>query len=147
MTALVFVDTNVLLYAADTRDARKQKDAQAWREFLWGTGRGRISFQVIQEFYANALRIRPSAAGEARAEARDLLGWEPIAIDEAVLERAWTTQDRYQLSFWDALVVAAAKEAGCAYLLTEDLQAGQELDGVMVVNPFVTGPEQICEKQ
>ena len=143
MTALVFVDTNVLLYAVDAADPIKQKAAGSWRAYLWRTGRGRLSFQVIQEFYANALRIRPGAARETRAEARDLLGWKPVVIDAEVLERAWTIQERYQISFWDALIVSAAKAARCGYLLTEDLQAGQDLDGVVVVNPFLSTPDSL----
>jgi len=64
-------------------------------------------------------------------------------MDERTLERSWRIQERYQLSFWDALVVAAAKAASCRYLLTEDLQAGQDLDGLVVVNPFLDDPESL----
>jgi predicted nucleic acid-binding protein len=60
-----------------------------------------------------------------------------------ILEQGWKIQDRYRLSHWDALIVAAAKAASCRYLLTEDLQAGQELDGVEVVNPFMRDPESV----
>ena len=55
----------------------------------------------------------------------------------------WKIQDRYRFSYWDALIVAAAKMASCRYLLTEDLQAGQKLDGIEVVNPFLRGPELV----
>jgi predicted nucleic acid-binding protein len=60
-------------------------------------------------------------------------------VNAITLEHGWKIQDRYKLSFWDALIVAAAKQALCGYLLTEDLQAGQDIDGVMVVNPFRSG--------
>jgi|SRR5438067_7523063 len=136
MTALVFVDTNVLVYTLDNRYPQKQTAAAAWREGLWKAARGRISYQVLQECYAQLVRIWPDKRQEARAEIRDLLAWKPVPIDAAILERAWKLQDRFQLSFWDALIVAAAKSASCSYLLTEDLQAGQDLDGVLVVNPF-----------
>jgi predicted nucleic acid-binding protein len=66
---------------------------------------------------------------DARAEIRDLLKWKPVLVDEVVIERGWKIQDRYKLSFWDALIVAAARQSWCGYLLTEDLQAGQEIDG------------------
>jgi predicted nucleic acid-binding protein len=59
-----------------------------------------------------------------------------VAIDATILDRGWKIQDRYNLSFWDALIVAAAKSVPCRYLLTEDLQADQDLDGIVVVNPF-----------
>ena len=136
MTALVFVDTNVLIYAHDLADPEKQRMAQVWRAELWKNGRGRISFQVLQEFYAKVTQKRPAARDEVRAEVRDLLAWRPVPVDAVLLERGWKIQDRYQLSFWDALIVAAAITSSCRFLLTEDLNSGQDLDGVLVVNPF-----------
>ena len=140
MTAPVFVDTNVLIYALDEADRKKQQLAQAWRMELWKSRRGRISYQVLQEFYVKVTQKWPTARERARAEVRDLLAWQPVAADATLLERAWKIQDRYRLSFWDALIVAAARVASCRYLLTEDLQADQEIDGVLVVNPFAHGP-------
>jgi len=99
MTATVFVDTNVLIYALDAANLKKQEAARVWRTELWKSGRGRISYQVLQEFYAKVTRTWPGARREARAEVRDLLAWHPVAVDDRVLERAWTIQDRYQLSF------------------------------------------------
>ncbi len=140
MTAPVFVDTNVLIYALDDADLKKQDAARAWRAKLWRSRRGRISFQVLQEFYVKVTQKFPLAKLEARSEVRDLLAWRPIVIDEALIERAWTIQDRYQFSFWDALIVAAAKSSSCRFLLTEDLQANQELDGIFVIDPFQSDP-------
>jgi predicted nucleic acid-binding protein len=137
MTAPVFVDTNVLLYAMDKANLQKQHMAQNWRAELWKSRRGRISFQVLQEFYANVAQKWPALRDQARAEVRDLTAWRPVSVDSAVLEQAWKIQDRYHLSFWDSLIVAAAKAASCRYLLTEDLQPGQDLNGVLVVNPFL----------
>jgi len=143
MTGPVFVDTNVLLYAIDDAEPEKQAAARAWRTALWKSRAGRISFQVLQEFYVNVRQKWPSAAEAARAEIRDLLAWRPVSVDGALLERGWKIQERYRLSFWDAMIVAAANTAGCLYLLTEDIQRGQTLDGVMVVSPFQTTPESI----
>jgi predicted nucleic acid-binding protein len=140
MIANVFVDTNVFLYALDRANLDKQAVAQSWRAELWRTRRGRISVQVLQEFYANVIRKWPAARDDARAEIRDLLAWRPIPIDADLIEEAWSVQDRYGLSFWDTLIVAAAKSSSCQYLLTEDLQAGQDLNGVIVVNPFHHSP-------
>ena len=67
----------------------------------------------------------------------------PVVTDATVLEQGWKIQDCYQLVYWDALMVAGAKAALCRYLLTEDLQAGQKVDGIEVVNPFIAGPESI----
>jgi predicted nucleic acid-binding protein len=143
MTANVFVDTNVLIYAVDQADLKKHLAAQSWRAWLWETSRGRTSFQVLQEFYVNAMKKQPSARVEIRKEISDLMTWQPIVLDAGVLARAWIIEDRHGISFWDSLIVAAARVAGCRYLLTEDLQRGQELDGVMVVNPFLSEPTSL----
>jgi len=143
MSASVFVDTNVLLYALDRADLLKQEKARAWRAELWKRKCGRISIQVLQEFYANVLRKWPSASELARSEIRNLMAWRPVVVDIDLLEHSWKMQDRYRLSFWDSLIVAAAKSSACRFLLTEDLQAGQELDGIIVINPFHDHPASL----
>jgi predicted nucleic acid-binding protein len=144
MAAPVFVDTNVFLYALDQADRKKQLAARAWRDELWKSRLGRISFQVLQEFYVKATQKWPENRDEARAEVKDLLAWGPVTVDAAILERGWRLQDRFQLSFWDALIVSAAKSIGCRYLLTEDLQTNQDLDGLIVVSPFLADPGSIA---
>ena len=143
MTAPVFVDTNVLLYAVDTTEAEKHRAASAWRTELWKSRRGRLSHQVLQEFYVQAVRKNPKAADAAEAEVRDLFAWDPVVVDAPVIEEAWRLRKRFDLSFWDALIVGAAKAAGCLYLLTEDLSHGQDLDGVRVVSPFRVAPPDL----
>jgi predicted nucleic acid-binding protein len=143
MTAPVFVDSNIFLYAVDDADPRKQRVARDWRAELWKSRLGRVSFQVLNEFYVNAVRLKRGASDEARAEVRDLLAWNPVVVDAAVIERGWKLQDRYQLAFWDSLIVAAAKTASAGFLLTEDFQDGQTFDGVEVVNPFLRGPASV----
>ncbi|HEV2194626.1 MAG TPA: PIN domain-containing protein [Candidatus Acidoferrum sp.] len=143
MNGLVFVDTNVLIYALDSTDPRKHEAAAVWRAFLWDTKRGRLSFQVLQEFYAQAIRKWPSFRKTARTEVRDLFAWQPIPVDALLVQQSWEIQDRYHISFWDSLIVAAAKSASCGYLLTEDLQDGQDFDGVRVINPFRNDPASV----
>jgi predicted nucleic acid-binding protein len=143
MTAPVFVDTNVLLYAVDTTDPEKHRSAAAWRLELWKSRRGRLSFQILQEFYVQAVRKNPLGADAAEAEVRDLFAWDPVVVDAPVIEAAWHLRKRFNLSFWDALVVGAAKAAGCSHLLTEDLSHGQDLDGVRVVSPFRVAPPDL----
>lgn len=143
MSALVFVDTNVLLYALDDADGTKQAAARSWRSELWKSKRGRLSFQVLQEFYAVVERKWPASRSEARAEIRDLLVWRPVPTDGDVLDRGWDIQDRYGLSFWDSLIVAAAMTSSCRYILTEDLQHKQELDDIVVLNPFQCQPNSL----
>lgn len=140
MTATVFVDTNVFIYAIDKADPAKMAAARAWRSELWKSRRGRVSMQVLQEFYAKSTQKWPGGRTQARAEVMDLLAWDPLPITVPLLELGWRMQDLFQLSFWDSLIVAAAKACGCAYLLTEDLQVGQDFSGVTVVSPFLTQP-------
>ena len=136
MTGPVFVDTNVLIYALDQADPKKHRAAREWRAELWSRREGRISFQVLEEFYAQVRHKWPNARQPARSEVRDLLAWRPVVIDGTLLEQAWKIQDRFPMSFWDALIVAAAKAASCRCLLSEDFQDGQDLDGLRVVSPF-----------
>ena len=143
MTAPVFVDSNIFLHAVDDADPRKQQVARDWRAELWKSRLGRVSFQVLNEFYVNAMRLKPGGSEQARAEVRDLLAWSPVAVDAAVIERGWKLQDRYQISYWDSLIVAAARAASCGFLLSEDFQNGQLMDGVEVVNPFLRGPGSV----
>jgi predicted nucleic acid-binding protein len=84
---------------------------------------------------------------EIQAEIEELFDWEPIVINSQLLKASWKIQERYKLSFWDSLIVAAAKASSCRYLLTEGLQAGQELDGVLVVSPFRSEPGTISSQE
>lgn len=80
---------------------------------------------------------------EIQAEIHDLLEWHPVVINSDILEHSWEVQARYKISFWDSLIVSAAKVASCRYLLTEDLQEGQDMEGMVVVNPFKSEPGAI----
>lgn len=139
MTDAIFVDTNVLVYARDASEPEKQRQAAAWIAHLWESRRGRLSVQVLQEFYVTVTqKLSPGMTRDAaRRDVRSLTVWRPVTIDAPILERAWTVQDRHHLAFWDGLIVAAAQAAGCRYLLTEDFQPDQQLDDLAVVNPFV----------
>lgn len=139
----VFVDTNVLLYSEDTADTAKHNAARRWLAELWQRRCGRLSAQVLNEFYANATRkLQPAMpAGDARAEVRRYQRWQPWLNDHSTVETAWAVESRYRLSYWDSLVVAAAQQQGCELLLSEDLQHEQQIDNVRIINPFRVGPE------
>lgn len=143
MSVPVFVDTNVFIYSIDLADPKKQQASQSWLAELWTGGNGRISFQVLQEFYSKVCQKDPVARDSVRAAIRDLLVWNPVTVNGGILDRSWKLQDRYRLSFWDSLIVAAAKSVSCRYLLTEDLQDGQSLDGLLVISPFKHDPSSI----
>ncbi len=138
----VFVDTNVLVYARDSSDPRRQATAASWLEELWRSRTGRISSQVLQEYYVIVTRkLRPGLPeAMARDDVRALAEWEPIPAGVEVMERAWELEQKHKLSFWDAMIVAAAVSARATTLLTEDLQDGAEIAGVRIVNPFRSSP-------
>lgn len=140
MTATYFVDTNVLVYARDPGEIDKHPVAVDWLQYLWQTRTGRLSVQVLQEYYQVVTRrLQPGRPRDlARADVRDLELWNPQTINAAVLEKAWSVEDRYGFSWWDALIIGAAQHVRCRYLLSEDLQHGQELEGLTVLNPFET---------
>jgi predicted nucleic acid-binding protein len=142
-TTGVFVDANILIYSEDGADPAKQQAALAWLTVLWQRGMGRISTQVLNEFYLLATRKinPPMPAGDARAEVRRYELWQPWQTDHATVESAWAVESRYGLHYRDSLVVAAAQHLGCRYLLSEDLAHEQHYGGVQVINPFKTGIE------
>lgn len=139
----VFVDTNVLLYAEDLADAAKHRAALDWLRALWLRRCGRLSTQVLHEFYVNATRkLRPAMPmGDARAEVRRYQRWQPWLVDQVTVDTAWALESRFSLNYWDALMAAAALQQGCTLLLTEDLQHDQMIDGLRIVNPFLASPE------
>ncbi len=138
----VFVDTNVLVHLRDPSDPDKHAAAARWMAWLWREGAGRISVQVLQEFYQTMTRkLDPPADTElVRDDIAALSTWDPVATDADLLEEAWRGEDRYGLSWWDSLIVAQALSAGCGTLLTEDLQHGQDLFGLRVVSPYAVEP-------
>jgi len=141
MTVLYFADTNLLIYARDPRrDPVKHQRARQWLEQLWRDRSGRLSTQVLNEYYAVVKqKLTPALSpDEAQIEIRTFFAWRPHVLDTATIEQAWQVQGRYRFNWWDALIVAAAQLSGCGQLLTEDLQAGQNLEGVVVVNPFAS---------
>ncbi|MBM3509296.1 MAG: PIN domain-containing protein [Alphaproteobacteria bacterium] len=133
-----FVDSNVLVYARDSTETAKQRQAHRWLEHLWRTREGRLSFQVLHEYYVTVTaKLVPGLSLEdARDDVRALYAWQPLAIDDVVVAGAWRVQDRHGFSWWDSLIVAAAQVLDCDYLLTEDLQHNQSIDGVTIVDPF-----------
>ena len=141
-----FVDTNLLVYARDSSEPLKQQQALKWMSHLWSSRTGRLSFQVLQEFYITVTeKLRPGMdIKAARQDIRSFMVWKPLPVNIDVLERAWPIQDRYHISWWDALIVSAAQLADCQYLLTEDLQNGQKFGKVQTVNPFLTPPDSLA---
>jgi predicted nucleic acid-binding protein len=149
MTAPVFVDTNILLYARDASEPVKQPRAVQWLERLWQQQTGRTSVQALNEFYYNAVRkLKPGLTAEdAWDDVKSYSSWMPQALDAELLLRARDLELRYRLNWWDCLIVAAAQAQNCALLLTEDLQDRAVYGGVTVRNPFllcVSEASEVC---
>ena len=133
-----FVDSNVLIYAHDVDAGRKRDVAKALLRDLWLARTGVLSTQVLHEFYVNVTRkIRtPVSKAAARAVVATYIPWclEPETSD---VNEAFRVEDEARISFWDALIVVAAARSGATRVLSEDLNPGQIISGVTVINPFV----------
>ena len=140
---LVFVDTNVLLYVLDSTDPRKQAAAREWVEALWSSGHGRLSWQVLNEYYENAVRKLRGPAKVVRSTVEGYAEWGLAEWNLSLLRRGWHWTDQADVSYWDSLIVAAAETTGCRYLLSEDFQEGRSFGSVQVINPFHTEPAAI----
>lgn len=134
--AEVFVDTNVFVYAFDATEADKQ--ARAIRVLDDLGHRATLSTQVMVEFHHTVTRRLPMAltASQALDVLRDLATLNVVATDARLVIEAAELAESSQLSIWDAAIVAAAARAGCTSVLTEDLNAGQVIAGVEVIDPF-----------
>ena len=139
MSDVVFVDTNILVYAHDADAGLKRERAIEKLRPLWEADAGRLSVQVLQELYVNV--TQKLATRVARSTAREVVStyaaWirQPTTAD--TVSRATDIAELAQISFWDALIVASAEQAGAAELYSEDLNDGQSIAGVKVVNPLL----------
>ena len=133
------VDTNVVVYAYDLSAGKRQKQAESLLDQLWQSRTGCLSIQVLQEFYNIVTRklTHPLSSRHAYDIVADLGQWHvhQPAVDDIL--GAIQIQQRYQMSFWDALIVRSATQLGCTILWSEDLNNGQLYDGVEVRNTFI----------
>jgi predicted nucleic acid-binding protein len=137
MNAKFFVDTNVLFYAHDRTSGDKHARAQRLVQELWESGGGIVSTQVLQEFCVNVRRAnRALPLADLRELIENYSRWQIVTNGVASVLGALELQERYQLSFWDALIVQAAQTAGAGVLYSEDLNDQQMYGSVRAVNPF-----------
>lgn len=138
MSAKTFIDTNVLLYAHDFDAGDKHRTAKDLLEELWTNRTGVLSTQVLQEFYVNVTRkiARPLSNIMARTIVDTYAVW-CIDMTFADISTAFRVEDQARISFWDALIFAAAIKSGADCVVSEDLNAGQKIAGIRVVNPFL----------
>jgi predicted nucleic acid-binding protein len=132
-----FVDTNVLLYAL-SRDPEERDKAKRANEIL-AAGDAALSVQVLQELYVQATRESrpdPLTHDQAVKLVESLLRFPVAEITSRTMLAATATRERFQISYWDAAIIEAARSLGCDVVLSEDLSDGQDYAGVRVENPF-----------
>ena len=138
MSDKTFIDTNILIYAHDKDAGQKYLISSKIIRDLWEHRTGIISTQILQEFYVNVTRkiANPIPKPRVREIIESYMAWHVELNDVVTLLAASEIEERHQLSFWDALVVAAASNAKADRLITEDLNHGQTIEGIMIHNPF-----------
>lgn len=138
MSDKAFVDTNILVYAYDLVAGVKNERARALVEKFWSAGGGVVSTQVLQELCINLRRkaMKPLTIGETLRLIEDYSDWEIVVNTHNSVIEALTIEARYQISFWDALILQAAEKSGASILYSEDFSDGQIYGSVRVVNPL-----------
>ncbi len=136
-TNKVFFDSNILIYFADNRDERKQKIADKLVKTASENENGIISTQSLQEFYSATTRKQLCTSSQAKEYARNFSeSFNVHQVDLELIFKAIDISIKNKISFWDSLIVSAAEESGCVIVYSEDLNDGQIINGVRVVNPF-----------
>lgn len=139
MSGKTFIDTNVLIYAHDVDATEKHQIAKTVLRTLWTKRAGVLSTQVLQEFYVNVTRKiqSPLSKDLARLVVSSYAIW-CVDTTPAEISTAFRIEDESGIGFWDALIVSAAAKSGATRILSEDLNAGQRIAGVLVENPFAS---------
>jgi len=139
MSGKQFLDTNILIYAHDLDAGPRHKVAASLVAELWESGQGVISVQVLQEFYVNITRKipRPLSLVVARGLIETYCAWHVVTPTAQDVLRASEVQERNSLSFWDAMIIVSAANAGATAVVSEDFNAGQFIEGLPIYNPFI----------
>lgn len=135
------LDTNVLVYSVDEASPEKRESAQALMARLAASALGALSTQVLQEFYVAATRKLAVEPARARGIVRRMRVFEIVQVTPQLIEDGIDCSILNRLSFWDGLIVESARLAGCSMLYSEDLNSGQVIGGVRIINPFA--PNQL----
>jgi predicted nucleic acid-binding protein len=137
-TAYQFVDSNILVYAYEVGNNKKHEQAVALLESLWESKLGCLSIQVLQEFYVNVTRKTdsPLSPEQAAQVIQDFSVWSVHRPGVKDVLAAIELHIRFQVSFWDALILRSAQQLGCSLLWSEDFSDGQDYGGVTTRNPF-----------
>lgn len=139
MSDKTFVDTNILVYAHDLDAGKKHEIARQLVSEIWEAQSGVISTQVLQEFYVTLTRKIPSPLRrtQVRRLLNNYLAWEVAVNNGPTILQAIEIEENYNISFWDAMILSAAYTKNAAVLITEDLNEGQKIEGITIINPFL----------
>lgn len=147
MTARVFVDTNVLIYARDQREHDKRKQARQWLEILADRRQLLTNLQVLNEFTRWLLLNERSRALEAlRNEVGLLASYGAAPLSAAEMDNAWDVREALGYQWFDCLLIASAANAGCSHFLSEDMSHGERYGSLTIINPFKVDPVSFLSK-
>ncbi len=147
MTARVFVDTNVLIYARDQRQHDKRKQARQWLEILADRRQLLTNLQVLNEFTRWLLLNERSRALEAlRNEVGLLASYGAAPLSAAEMDNAWDVREALGYQWFDCLLIASAANAGCSHFLSEDMSHGERYGSLTIINPFKVDPVSFLSK-
>ena len=147
MSDRVFVDTNVLIYARDGRDAGKRERAAAWLLALGSADAACVNLQILNELTNWILRNeRQRPIEDVRDELASLGAWGTSPLTDDDVEIAWAVRRQLGYQWFDCLLVASACNAGCSVFLTEDMTHGANFEGLTLVNPFRTSPDDVLRR-
>ena len=140
MPGKVFLDTNIIVYAHDTASPDRRAKSQAILFESLRNGTGVISSQVLSEFFVTITQKvkQPMSSAAAKKEIVLLSTLATVDIDATLVVEAVNIKERWQLSYWDSLILAAAERAGCGTVYSEDMSDGQHYGSLVVCNPFTT---------
>jgi predicted nucleic acid-binding protein len=140
MSGRFFLDTNIFAYAFDAKSPAKAKRASQLIRQAADTGNGVVSYQVVQEFFNVAFRRFEEPMNVAEAEQYLITVFRPLLAvhsSPALYVEAMRLAGRYRLAWYDCIIVAAALQSQCSVLYSEDLQHGQEIESLLIENPFL----------
>ena len=143
MSVRVYVDTNVWIYARDGRFPEQQARARAWLRSLGRSGAMIVSPQVAKEHHSVAQRKLGLPQAVARQASEAILAWCDAPLTRAEIVMAFDIEARWRTSWWDAVNLASALAARCTHFLTEDAQSAPVIEGLRIIDPFTTAPEEL----
>jgi predicted nucleic acid-binding protein len=147
MTASVFIDTNVLIYAIDSRTPVKRERALAWLDALSARSLARINLQVLNEVAHALMRKQALPISVIRSYWEAFAAWGDTPLNDDIVELAWSIRHATGYQWFDCILLSSAEFLGCGFFLTEDLNHQRVVGSLTILNPFETHPDILIGKQ